>query len=65
MSTQPGHFSPMLPSPASATHAELASATEHGLYSPDHEHDACGVGFVAHIKGKRAHSIIEQGLKIL
>ena len=65
MSTHPGHFSPLLPSPAAATDAELASATEHGLYSPGHEHDACGVGFVAHIKGKRAHSIIEQGLKIL
>src|SRR3954451_8641193 len=36
-----------------------------GLYDPTREHDACGVGFVAHIKGKRAHSIIAQGLKIL
>jgi hypothetical protein len=32
---------------------------------PSHEKDACGVGFVAHIKGLRAHSIVEQGLKIL
>ncbi|MFA5487654.1 MAG: glutamate synthase-related protein [Candidimonas sp.] len=36
-----------------------------GLYSPSNEHDACGVGFVAHIKGKRSHAIIQQGLKIL
>ncbi|MGE5150777.1 MAG: glutamate synthase central domain-containing protein, partial [Rhodospirillaceae bacterium] len=36
-----------------------------GLYDPTHEHDACGVGFVAHIKGVKAHAIIEQGLKIL
>src|SRR5690606_37918959 len=36
-----------------------------GLYHPRHEHDACGVGFVAHIKGKRSHAIIQQGLKIL
>ncbi|HEX7382748.1 MAG TPA: glutamate synthase-related protein, partial [Burkholderiaceae bacterium] len=36
-----------------------------GLYDPIHEHDACGVGFVAHIKGGKAHGIIEQGLKIL
>ena len=36
-----------------------------GLYSPTHEHDACGVGFVAHIKGLKSHSIVEQGLKIL
>ena len=36
-----------------------------GLYSPANEHDACGVGFVAHIKGNPSHSIISQGLKIL
>jgi glutamate synthase (NADPH/NADH) large chain len=36
-----------------------------GLYDPANEHDACGVGFVAHIKGQKAHSIVEQGLKIL
>ena len=45
--------------------AALDAAAAHGLYRPAHEHDACGVGFVAHIKGQRAHSIIEQGLKIL
>ncbi|HDR9099721.1 TPA: glutamate synthase subunit alpha [Burkholderia vietnamiensis] len=36
-----------------------------GLYDPQNEHDACGVGFVAHIKGKKSHEIIQQGLKIL
>ncbi|EXX96063.1 glutamate synthase-related protein [Bordetella holmesii] len=36
-----------------------------GLYSPLNEHDACGVGFVAHIKGRKSHAIILQGLKIL
>ncbi|MDB5806128.1 MAG: glutamate synthase subunit alpha [Betaproteobacteria bacterium] len=36
-----------------------------GLYDPRNEHDACGVGFVAHIKGKKSHSIVEQGLLIL
>ena len=36
-----------------------------GLYRPSFEHDACGVGFVAHIKGVKSHSIIEQGLQIL
>ena len=36
-----------------------------GLYDGAHEHDACGVGFVAHIKGKKSHDIIEQGLTIL
>jgi len=36
-----------------------------GLYDPRHEHDACGVGFVAHIKGKKSHAIVEQGLTVL
>ncbi|GAC1406380.1 MAG: glutamate synthase-related protein [Burkholderiaceae bacterium] len=36
-----------------------------GLYDPANEHDACGVGFIAHIKGKKSHSIVEQGLQIL
>ncbi|MEW5888617.1 MAG: glutamate synthase large subunit [Pseudomonadota bacterium] len=36
-----------------------------GLYDPANERDACGVGFVAHIKNKKSHSIIEQGLQIL
>src|SRR5689334_9956667 len=36
-----------------------------GLYDPRHEHDACGVGFVAHIKGRKSHDIVEKGLTIL
>jgi glutamate synthase (NADPH/NADH) large chain len=36
-----------------------------GLYDPANEHDGCGVGFVAHIKGKKSHAIVEQGLTIL
>jgi glutamate synthase (NADPH) large chain len=36
-----------------------------GLYDPTNEHDACGVGFVAHIKGKKTHDIVTQGLQIL
>jgi glutamate synthase (NADPH/NADH) large chain len=36
-----------------------------GLYDPKHEHDACGVGFVAHVKGRKSHAIIEQGLTVL
>jgi len=35
------------------------------LYDPANEHDACGVGFVANIKGVRGHGIIDQGLLIL
>ncbi len=36
-----------------------------GLYDPAYEHDACGVGFVANIKGKASHDIVKQGLSIL
>ena len=36
-----------------------------GLYNPANEHDACGVGFVVHIKGDRSHSIVRQGLEVL
>jgi glutamate synthase (NADPH/NADH) large chain len=36
-----------------------------GLYDPANEHDACGLGFIAHIKGQKTHAIITQGLSIL
>ncbi|MDQ7003175.1 MAG: glutamate synthase subunit alpha, partial [Ghiorsea sp.] len=36
-----------------------------GLYNPQHEHDACGVGFIAHIKNEKSHNIVEKGLEIL
>ncbi len=43
----------------------MQPAFTHGLYDPAHEHDACGVGFVAHIKGEKTHAIVSQALKIL
>jgi glutamate synthase (ferredoxin) len=36
-----------------------------GLYDPAHEHDACGVGFVAHLKGQKSHQIVKGALQIL
>ena len=36
-----------------------------GLYDPRNEHDACGMGFVASIKGQKSHDIIEKGIQIL
>ena len=36
-----------------------------GLYDPQNEHDACGVGMVAHIKGAKNHAIVTQALEIL
>ena len=48
-----------------STPAEQQDLQQHGLYDPAHEHDACGVGFVAHIKGEKSHAIVTQALKIL
>ncbi len=36
-----------------------------GLYDPRHEHDACGIGFVAKIKGQKSHDIIVKGIQVL
>ncbi len=36
-----------------------------GLYDPEFEHDACGVGFVAHLKGEQSHNIVALGLELL
>jgi glutamate synthase (NADPH) large chain len=45
--------------------ANITSPDTQGLYDPENEHDSCGVGFIAHIKGRKSHSIVEQGLTIL
>ena len=42
-----------------------SQASLQGLYQSSMEHDACGVGFVAHIKGQKSHAIVQQGLQIL
>ena len=39
--------------------------SRHGLYEPAMEHDSCGLGFVAHLRGEKSRSIVEQGLDIL
>ncbi len=49
------HFSP----------AQSGLPAQQGLYDPRQERDACGVGFVAHIKGKQSHDMVRQGLQIL
>jgi glutamate synthase (ferredoxin) len=36
-----------------------------GLYDPQHEHDACGVGFVVDMKGRRSHTVVRQALQVL
>ena len=47
------------------TAAEITHLQDNGLYSSTQEHDACGVGFVAHIKGQKSHDIVKNALKIL
>ena len=47
------------------TAADKSYLQYQGLYDPSQEHDACGVGFVAHIKGQKSHAIVGQALKIL
>ena len=43
----------------------LVKPAKQGLYNPSNERDACGVGFVAHIKGKKSHEIVQKGLELL
>ena len=43
---------------------EIRAAAATGLYDPRFEHDACGVGFVAHIKGAKSHDIVTQALNL-
>ena len=43
----------------------MQQAFTEGLYQSNQEHDACGVGFVAHIKGQKSHEIVSQALRIL
>ena len=43
----------------------MFSPPKQGLYDPQLEHDACGVGFIVQMKGMQSHAIVEQGLTIL
>src|SRR5713226_5019429 len=36
-----------------------------GLYHPAQEHDACGIGFVANVRGHKSHEIISKGIQVL
>ncbi len=38
---------------------------EQGLYRPEHEHDACGMGFVVNLNGHKTHDIVQKGIQIL
>jgi glutamate synthase (NADPH/NADH) large chain len=53
------------PSPAQHDADRLTAPKAHGLYDPANEHDNCGVGFIANVKGQRSHAIVEQALTML
>ena len=48
-----------------ARHIYKGLPKRQGLYDPRNEHDACGIGFVANIKNRKSHRIIDQGLQVL
>ena len=57
---------------SSETHARIGPPTaravapgKQGLYDPQFEHDACGVGFLVNVKGQKSHAIVRQALQIL
>lgn len=56
---------PKTPKSRKLTSFQQSKPEKVGLYDPQFEHDACGVGFVCHIKGEASHRIIEQGIEIL
>ncbi|MCL4720545.1 MAG: glutamate synthase large subunit, partial [Gammaproteobacteria bacterium] len=58
MHSHPRRGGPSLPS------RNLAPPKQ-GLYDPAHEHDACGVGFVVDIKGRKSHAILAQAIQVL
>ncbi len=47
------------------TAIRLGPPPKQGLYDPQFEHDACGVGFVVNIKGKKSNAVVKQGIQIL
>ncbi|MGH7981338.1 MAG: glutamate synthase subunit alpha, partial [Limisphaerales bacterium] len=44
---------------------QISAPPAQGLYDPRFEHDACGLGFVVHMKGKKSHQLVTDALKIL
>jgi glutamate synthase (NADPH/NADH) large chain len=44
---------------------EVVTGPQNGLYRKEYEHDSCGIGFVANIKGRPSHDILKRGLEVL
>ena len=51
--------------PAKTPSHRTSRPGKQGLYDPAFEHDACGVGFVVDMKGRKSHEILQNGLQIL
>jgi glutamate synthase (ferredoxin) len=45
--------------------AQISAPLKQGLYDPQFEHDACGLGFVVNMKGKKSHQLVSDALQIL
>src|ERR1700733_10850451 len=43
----------------------ISAPPKQGLYDPQFEHDACGLGFVVNMKGKKSHQLVSDAMKIL
>ena len=50
---------------AAVARAATGAPGREGLYDPAFEHDACGIGFVAHARGERSNAIVRQALELL
>src|SRR5262245_4977651 len=63
----PTMVNPEPPSPAEGLSHDMDQelCAKAGLYDPTREHDACGVGFVVHMKGDRSHDIVRKALEVL
>src|SRR5690606_37858077 len=59
------YVTPARPQAAQTKAATLREAGLRGLYNSKKEHDACGVGFIANMKGAKSHQIVRDGLAML
>ena len=50
---------------APAQPGDAEPAQPRGLYRSEYEHDACGIGAIAHLKGKRSHQTLDDALSVL
>ncbi len=65
MYARPATPSPDGVAPFLGSTADPGTPAAQGLYDPATDKDACGVGFIADIKGRKSHQIVEDGLRIL